>query len=140
MPMTPKQLLEATPPEIHDRSTRVALLDAKRHRLKSGRIRITAKVSSEKSPNVKYNVIIQTLKAVDAKGRPVTATYNQNVRVWCSCHFFLWYGCGDVLAKRDAGFVKKATGVMPDERNPAYIPFVCKHVIRALKAAIRGRK
>lgn len=133
--MKPKHLLKATPTLVHNNSLSVRITKAKRTRQKtSGCIRLTAVVSSRSRSNVKHRVMIE---ANDPKAK---ALYNSDVKVWCDCEFFHFMGCSDVLPRHKAGFPDKASGIMPDEKNPRYIPFVCLHVVRALNALIRANK
>ena len=57
-----------------------------------------------------------------------TPLHKANIRVYCGCDFHIYYGCADVLIKNGAGFKEYKTGIMPDMRNPRYIPFSCKHL------------
>lgn len=133
--MKPKHLLKATPTLVHNNSMSVRITKAKRTRIKTnGCLRLTAVVSSRSRSNVKHNVIVE---ANDPKAK---ALYNSDVKVWCDCEFFHFMGCSDVLPLYKAGFRNKASGIMPDQKNPRRVPFVCLHVVRALNALIRSQK
>lgn len=133
--MTPKQLLRATPSEIKRRARGVRITDAKRSIIKSTkRMRIAAVVSSRSRPGVKHKVVVE---AVSSKAGSL---HNTHVRVWCNCEFFTYYGCSDVLPIYNAGFKSKATGMMPDIRNPSRVPFVCLHCVRVLNKILRDEK
>lgn len=133
--MTPKQLLRSTPSEVKQRARSVRITDAKRSIIKSTkRMRVVATVSSRSRPGLKHKVVVETVSSKDKE------LHNSHVRVWCNCEFFTFYGCSDVLPLYNAGFKAKATGIMPDVRNPARVPFVCMHCVRVLNKILRDKK
>lgn len=133
--MKPKQLLRATPSAVKKRARSVKITKATRVRMKrSGRLRLSAVVTSRSRTTLKHRVVIE---AVNPSAKKLN---NTDVRVWCECEFFTYYGCADVLPLYNAGFKKKATGIMPEQRNPKNLPFVCLHVVRCLNALIRTDK
>lgn len=133
--MKPSQLLRATPSQVKRAARSVTITKGTRSRLKvSGRLRLVATVTSRSRKNLKHRVVVQ---AVNPKAKNL---HDTDVQVWCDCEFFTFYGCADVLPLYNAGFKKKATGIMPDVRNPKKLPFVCLHVTRVLNAIIRTGK
>lgn len=133
--MTPKQLLRSTPSEVKQRARGVRITDAKRSVIKSTkRMRVVATVSSRSRPGLKHKVV------VEATSSKATGLHDTNVRVWCNCEFFTFYGCSDVLPLYNAGFKARATGIMPDVRNPSRVPFVCMHCVRVLNKILRDKK
>lgn len=53
------------------------------------------------------------------------------VKVQCTCEFFL-FSCEYALYKQGAADIHFSNGKRPNIRNPHRIPFVCKHLYRAL--------
>lgn len=132
--MKAAQLLRATPSSVKTAARKVRIVEATRAQMKSGRLRLKATVSSRSRTNIKHRVVVETVKP------NVDNLYNNDIRIWCDCEFFTYYGCSDVLPIYGAGFKKKATGIMPDIRNPSRVPFVCLHCVRVLNALIRNKK
>lgn len=133
--MKPYQLIRSTPSGVRNSARSVQIIEATRARLKSSkRLRVKAVVSSRSRRGVKHKVV------VEATTSSAESLHNTDVRVWCNCEFFKYYGCSDVLPIYNAGFSKKATGFMPDIKNPKRVPFVCLHVIRVLNKIIRDKK
>ena len=133
--MTPKHLLRSTPSEIKRKARSVRITDAKRTRIKSTKkLRVVAVVSSRSRPGLKHRVVVE---AVSSKAEKLSTAH---VRVWCECEFFTFYGCSDVLPLYKAGFKSRATGIMPDVRNPSRVPFVCMHCVRVLNKILRDDK
>lgn len=133
--MKSTQFLKATPKEIHRRSAYVRMTNAVRSiNKKTGCLQLRAVVTSRSRPSVKHTVIVE---CVSPKSKSL---YNSDVRIYCDCEFFKYYGCSDVLPLYNAGFKKLATGIMPDERNPRRLPFVCLHCVRVINALMRNKK
>ena len=61
------------------------------------------------------------------------------VWVWCSCEAFL-YNLEVVLARFNSSSIRSSNGALPKVRNPRMIPYLCKHLVVAAKAALRERK
>ena len=132
--MKPRQLLKATPSKVKTAAKSVRITKGTRSHLKNGKLRLAAVVSSRSRSNVKHKVVIESVN------KNVDALHDTDVRVWCDCEFFTYYGCSDVLPLYNAGFKNKATGIMPDVRNPKKVPMVCLHITRVLNAVIRTGK
>ena len=132
--MKANQLLKATPSEVRKRARTVRITKATRSRTTAGRLRIVAQVSSRSRSTLKHKVVVETIKTGTEN------LYKNDIRIWCDCEFFTFYGCADVLPLYNAGFKKKATGFMPDIRNPKRVPFVCLHCVRVLNAITRTMK
>lgn len=132
--MKAAQLLRATPSTVKKSARKVRIIEATRSRMASGRIRLKAVVSSRSRSRVKHKVVVESVKT------NVDSLYDNDIRIWCNCEFFTYYGCSDVLPLYNAGFKQKATGFMPDVRNPSRVPFVCLHCVRVLNALTRNKK
>lgn len=126
--LTVKQILRDTPQYTKELSKDVAIRDVKRGVTKDGLLRIAARVKSNPIVGSKIRKPVRTV-LIEVCERDTRAGQG-HVRVYCSCEFFQWYGCADVLYKNGAGWAKYATGIMPDTRNPKHIKMCCKHVAR----------
>lgn len=134
MALTMQQMTRSTPRLVIGNSEDVKLLRAHKKWASKDRkfVRIQAIVQTrDGTPHPKRRVTIENVKPGELK-LGVAA-----VRVHCTCEFFTWYGCADVLHRRGSGWEKYATGHMPDIRNPTYIPFVCKHLIKVFRVIQR---
>lgn len=133
--MKARQLLKATPSSIRQSARSVRIIDATRSRMKStNRLRVVAVVSSRSRQNLKHKVVVESVRS------GVDSLYDNDIRIFCNCEAFQYLGCRDVLPLYNAGFKKKATGIMPDIKNPQRIPFVCLHCVRVLNKILRDKK
>jgi hypothetical protein len=135
------QMMRVTPKQVRAYSRDVQVLRARKTVDRNGYTVIVAKVRTVihgQPPRPIRTVTIRSAeKGEPVRGKPDKPSVAQlgraNVRVHCTCEFFNWFGCADVLYNRGAGFRKHATGIMPDQRNPQYVPFVCKHLYRVFR-------
>lgn len=132
--MKSTQLLRATPSKVKQAAKSVRITKATRSHLRNGKLRLAAVVTSRSRSSLKHKVVIESVS------KDVDALHNTDIKVWCDCEFFTYYGCSDVLPIYNAGFKNKATGIMPDVRNPKRVPMVCLHIVRTLNAIIRTGK
>ena len=130
------QLLKATPLETVQRSHDVAALRMEKVFVgKTKRVRVVAKMRTQIPGQPK-----RPIRTVWVEGLDGTKLYKCSVRVRCTCEYWKWFGCADVLNLDGAAYPRDVTGVMPDTRNPSYRRQVCKHMVPVLKAIIRERK
>lgn len=131
-------MLRVTPKVVINNAEHVDLLEGfKRFTNKQGIHRVTAKVRTNTSFDGQRHKIRKVI--VENRTPNKTVLSAEHVRVYCTCEFFKWYGCADVLFKRDAGFKQFATGIMPDIHNPNYTPFVCKHLVEVLQRIVEEK-
>lgn len=114
--------------DVRDRSNLVDIRKIEKIYVMGGKqVRIVAKVKTRATPaRPVRTVLIQSVSG----GHLLHKGY---IKISCSCEYWKWYGCADVLNLHGAAFVKDVTGYMPDLRNPSYVPSVCKHVYRVLR-------
>ena len=136
MSMSIRGMKRVTPRVVQDNSAAVRILKTETGRTKDGLKRLVCQVKTRPSNPAevkqRYHLIVQATK-------PGKKLSEDSVRVYCECKFFTYYGCADVLYKRGACWQKYATGIMPDIRNPRYIPFVCKHLFRVFELIERKK-
>jgi len=78
---------------------------------------------NRKTNPVKHRCYIKGLNGKDKK------IIESKVEVSCDCQAFKYWS-EVALEHKDAAIILHSNGKAPVERNPAMIPFACKHVIR----------
>jgi hypothetical protein len=120
-----------TPQEVRDRSTQTTIRKIEKIYVRRGsQVRVVAKIRTNSQPGVPPRPV-RTVLVESVSGGHLLHT--AHIKVSCSCEYWKWYGCADVLNMHGAAFVRDVTGYMPLLRNPAFTPSVCKHVYRILR-------
>lgn len=137
--ITIKQILKATPKNIHTNAKYVHISKVKRgwnKKTTNPALRYTTVFSTHDSKGNKkqykpevHQTYVEGLMGTEA---PIGAKY---VRVSCTCPFFKFY-CEAALHKHGAADIVYSNGEKPAVTNPGMIPMGCKHLVVVLENII----
>lgn len=110
---------------------------AKAQLARVGKVRRGKRKSSAKYPRPKGPYVVRIKLYGDMRKDGVMRPANPSHKAWvhCGCPYFLYYVEVAVTARGSSNVIT-SNGAYPKIRNPRMKPYLCKHILKAVKRAV----
>ena len=128
--LTLRELVDNTPSSIRKRSKHLRMYWRVKGEQRNG-YRLYKMHCKPPRTDKSHKVFTQWIRVYHTRGKSLRAIQKSKVWVRCSCQFFL-YTLEVVLSKSGTTTIKYSNGDDPETRNPQNVPYLCKHLYKAM--------